>query len=545
MSHTAATQIPYSHENIVVSLVSSQDGALIASGASDGSILLHDAHNYSVVAHWSTHGLIDLAFSPEGTYLAAVTACDTVVIFDITRGGVVATVGGHGGRITCVTWSPDSARLASASWDETLRVWYPHPRDKCLVLERGFPDHRAIINVALFSPDARWLASGGDDRACRLWDYAAGARGQVLEHAECVEALAFDARGAQLAVGCRDGAVDVYVLGGLDDVHGSQLRGETWGRLASLRVHDTPARTLAFGSGRPFQLLSATRESVKVTTLRASLDPPAEDPVSASITLPQHADWVRGAAFSPCSTLIPTCGLDGAVRVLRAPVAESVLEVVAEWEDAHGGAGIKRVLFAQDGKTLASAAMDGTVVLRPSMVSVLALDLLGAVFAPGGDHVEGERSDTGGGIAVDGRRALRLKFGIDEHIREVFERQRGVLGIVTLIAAAAIAGAPAIVAVWTTLHGIITSILSVGFDVTRSPRRSRHRNNVRHLERRQSERGIRILQHELGFSKVGRRDCQRVNAVGIGHIFVAAAVHRSVLVACAAIVAWDTFAPTS
>ena len=284
----------------------------------------------------------------------------------MAHGDVLATLRGHAGRITSLAWSPDSARLASASWDETLRIW--HARESAYGPERSFPDHRATVNVALFSPDGRWLASGGDDRACRVWDGATGARRQVLAgHAERVEALAFDAQGALLAVGCRDGAVDVYVLGGPDDVRASRRRGERWGRLASLRVHDTPIRSLAFAPGSPFQLLSATRESVKVSTLRQSRDQPSEDPASATITLPQHADWVRGAAFSPCGTLIATCGLDGVVRVCRATAGESVLEVVEEREDAHGGAGVKHVLFAQDGRTLASAAIDGSVVLRSSV----------------------------------------------------------------------------------------------------------------------------------------------------------------------------------
>jgi hypothetical protein len=34
------------------------------------------------------------------------------------------TCWGHDGVVWGVTWAPDGARLASASWDETVRVWY-------------------------------------------------------------------------------------------------------------------------------------------------------------------------------------------------------------------------------------------------------------------------------------------------------------------------------------------------------------------------------------------------------------------------------------
>ena len=79
----------------------------------------------------------------------------------------------------------------------------PTPSDKPeLMLQSG---HTKSANAVAFSPDNRWLASGGKDNVIKIWDLA---NGNVLRtlygHTSNVNALAVSPDGTLLASGSGD-----------------------------------------------------------------------------------------------------------------------------------------------------------------------------------------------------------------------------------------------------------------------------------------------------------------------------------------------------
>src|SRR5437764_2127129 len=64
-----------------------------------------------------------VAYSPDGSLLAAGCADGTVRFCDPATGRPVAKLTGHADAVAAVAFSRDGARLASASYDKTIRVW--------------------------------------------------------------------------------------------------------------------------------------------------------------------------------------------------------------------------------------------------------------------------------------------------------------------------------------------------------------------------------------------------------------------------------------
>ncbi|KAF1812310.1 hypothetical protein P152DRAFT_507620 [Eremomyces bilateralis CBS 781.70] len=87
------------------------------------------------------------------------------------------TLEGHSGYVFSVAFSHDSARLASASYDRTVKIW-DTSSGACLQTLEGHSSH---VNLVAFSPDSARLASASDDRTVKIWDTTIGACLQTLE----------------------------------------------------------------------------------------------------------------------------------------------------------------------------------------------------------------------------------------------------------------------------------------------------------------------------------------------------------------------------
>ena len=107
-----------------------------------------------------------------------------------------------------LAYSPDGLRLATASWDRTVKVW-----NSTLSPQRTLSALTDRVQCVAISPDGKVLASGGHDRMVRLWDLASFQDRSALKgHAEVINTLAFDRSGATLASGSSDRTVKMWNL---------------------------------------------------------------------------------------------------------------------------------------------------------------------------------------------------------------------------------------------------------------------------------------------------------------------------------------------
>ena len=110
---------------------------------------------------------LSLAYSRDGTRLAAGTDENVILIWRTSNRAHTRTLRGHTGDVRAVAWSPKTNNVfASGSDDGTVRLWNPNNGVNYAIL-RG---HTQKINDVAFSLDGEILASAGAEGKVILWN---------------------------------------------------------------------------------------------------------------------------------------------------------------------------------------------------------------------------------------------------------------------------------------------------------------------------------------------------------------------------------------
>ncbi len=111
-----------------------------------------------------------LAFSPDGKSLLTM-AGDTAQLWDVQTGEKKQRFIGHVGLVLMGGFSPDGKYVVTGGADKTARIWEIATGNEV----QRLIGHTNRILWAEFSPDGRYLATSGEDRTARVWDLRAEA----------------------------------------------------------------------------------------------------------------------------------------------------------------------------------------------------------------------------------------------------------------------------------------------------------------------------------------------------------------------------------
>ncbi len=174
----------------------SPNGELVATATTDNSMVLSDVESgVSLAVFPPTANLItQLLFSPDSDYLAVVSGSE-IVVWDLSTGREFATLNGHQGSVTGISFGRDHKTLVSGSGDDTGKRW-DVVGGKELVTLQG---HAESIYDIVISPDSRRIATSSWDHTIRLWDAELGTQLFLLRTEGKTLRLAFSPDSSLLA----------------------------------------------------------------------------------------------------------------------------------------------------------------------------------------------------------------------------------------------------------------------------------------------------------------------------------------------------------
>ncbi|MDP1563828.1 MAG: serine/threonine-protein kinase [Pirellulaceae bacterium] len=188
-------------------------------------IEFRDANNYRLVhsiADAHSGAIRALAVSPDGKQLATASWDQTIKIWDVDVAKHVRTIQALSGSLMAVAWSPDGLHLAASGMDFTITVWESATGQ----LLQKFSGHEFTTRDLSFSPDGRHLASAGADGSVKVWDWRQRELVQTfLGHYGHVTSVDWDTQGRFLISGGFDGTVKRWSVTGDSDglvVHSEQ-----------------------------------------------------------------------------------------------------------------------------------------------------------------------------------------------------------------------------------------------------------------------------------------------------------------------------------
>jgi WD40 repeat protein len=339
------------HRGWVYSVAFNHDGTRLATASEDGTVIVWNTNKQALPSVFPA-SIVGLTawLGGQGPFLAVPASRLGTTGF----GEELFRLTGHQGPVTSVAFGHDGRLIATASRDNTTRVWDAASGEKLLSL----PGHGYGLARAVWHPRELLLATSGLDNQVKIWDMLPDRGPYLLGHDSAITTFAISADRKLLATASLDNSVWVWDAFSGEAHHQYQFDAPVY----SIAFRHDRQRLAVAGKDGFAAVLGVPSEDKKPLQLLFSLVDPAlgkEKPGKA------HADDIRQIAFSEDGEQLATASFDRTVKVWKTPPDEDECTrpdtCGADHTEMWHTDRVFCVAFSPDGKTLATGSQDQTV----------------------------------------------------------------------------------------------------------------------------------------------------------------------------------------
>jgi len=266
-------------------------------------------------------------YSSDGSKIATASDDNTARLWDAKTGKLLQTLIGHTDDVWMASFSNNGKRVVTASYDKTSRVWDASSGQ----LQYTFDKHTDKVRSAKFSKDGTRIVTASDDQTAKIWNTTNGQVIWTLRHSAPVIYAMFSPDARLVITTGRDHKAHLWDANTGLELRALDHKSDVWnadfnsdGTLVVTGDVDGVARIWNVNTGIEIQRLSASR-------------------------LP-----LRSVAWSGDGKFIVTAGDDGIATVWNAE-AGSKLDAIGPGDYPFGSA-----MFSPDGESLLTASNDST-----------------------------------------------------------------------------------------------------------------------------------------------------------------------------------------
>jgi WD40 repeat protein len=362
-------------------------GDQIVSGGNDKTVKVWDAHtgNRTMVFTGHNYDVLSVAFSSDGKQIisgAGENYQGELRLWDLRKEPPITN--GTYKRVTAVDFNREGDRIASAGWDNAVRVWDAHSGIPQSTIKLHGKGGDLILDLA-FSPDGGQIVTGSrqDDYkpnpTVKVWDTGTGAEALPLEGApsEYCSSVAFSTQRNLIAAGCfnqTNGDQALYVWDartgdvkwtkdGFDgpvafNPVGTRVTGGH-GSTQVLKLWDTgtaeEAWTIEGESFKGFNQVAFSPDGSEIISGNGDGTLKLWDASTGELTLTftGHTRSVHAVAFSPDGSRIVSSSQDQTVKLWDAGTGDEILTLEGQSGDSSD------LAFSPDGSRIVSGGDDG------------------------------------------------------------------------------------------------------------------------------------------------------------------------------------------